>query len=182
MTIVGAILAILLIGFAMRALRQPQIVGYLIAGLLIGPYGLGLLQDPDLIGRIGGLGLIVLLFFIGMEASPGSLLSRWRLAIFGVILQVAVTIAAVWAIALFYEWSWSKIIILGFVISLSSTAVVLKLLKDWNELDTQAGQNVLVVLLAQDMPAHCCHRSANSALYLLHWHTQRKFCPTTTTV
>ena len=149
--IVGAILAILLIGFAMRALRQPQIVGYLIAGLLIGPYGLGLLQDPELIGRIGGLGLIVLLFFIGMEASPGSLLSRWRLAIFGVILQVGVTIAAVWAIALFYEWSWSKILILGFVISLSSTAVVLKLLKDWKELETQTGQNVLVVLLAQDM-------------------------------
>jgi CPA2 family monovalent cation:H+ antiporter-2 len=149
--IVGAILAILLIGFAMRALRQPQIVGYLIAGLLIGPYGLGLLQDPSLIGRVGGIGLIVLLFFIGMEASPGSLLSRWRLAIFGVILQVGVTIAVVWAIALFYEWSWSKIMILGFVISLSSTAVVLKLLKDWNELGTQTGQNVLVVLLAQDM-------------------------------
>ena len=149
--IVGVILAILVIGFAMRALRQPQIVGYLIAGLLIGPYGLGLLQDPVLIGRIGGIGLIVLLFFVGMEASPHSLLSRWRLAIFGVVLQVGATVAAVWAMALFLDWSWSKILILGFVISLSSTAVVLKLLKDWNELDTQTGQNVLVVLLAQDM-------------------------------
>lgn len=149
--IVGVLLAILVIGFAMRALRQPQIVGYLIAGLLIGPYGLGLLQDPALIGRIGGIGLIVLLFFIGMEASPHSLLSRWRLAIFGVALQVGATVAAVWAMALFLDWSWSKILIFGFVISLSSTAVVLKLLKDWNELDTQTGQNVLVVLLAQDM-------------------------------
>ena len=149
--IVGVLLAILLIGFAMRALRQPQIVGYLVAGLLIGPYGLGLLQDPDLIGRIGSIGLIVLLFFIGMEASPQSLLSRWRLAIFGVVLQVGITVAAVWLIGLFFDWSWSKVLILGFVISLSSTAVVLKLLKDWNELDTQTGQNVLVVLLAQDM-------------------------------
>lgn len=149
--IVAVILAILLIGFAMRALRQPQIVGYLVAGLLIGPSGLGLLQDPDLIGRIGGIGLIVLLFFVGMEASPRSLLSRWRLAIFGVILQVGVTIAAIWLIALFLGWSWPKVLILGFVVSLSSTAVVLKLLKDWNELDTQTGQNVLVVLLAQDM-------------------------------
>ena len=149
--IVGVILAILVIGFAMRALRQPQIIGYLVAGLLIGPYGLGLLQDPDLIGRIGGIGLIVLLFFVGMEASPHSLLSRWRLAIFGVVLQVGITVAAVWLIGLFFDWSWSKVLILGFVISLSSTAVVLKLLKDWNELDTQTGQNVLVVLLAQDM-------------------------------
>lgn len=149
--IVGVILAILVIGFAMRALRQPQIIGYLVAGLLIGPYGLGLLQDPDLIGRIGGIGLIVLLFFVGMEASPHSLLSRWRLAIFGVVLQVGITVAAVWLIGLIFDWSWSKVLILGFVISLSSTAVVLKLLKDWNELDTQTGQNVLVVLLAQDM-------------------------------
>ena len=149
--IVGVILAILAIGLVMRSLRQPQIVGYLIAGLLIGPFGIGLLQDPDLIGRIGGIGLIVLLFFVGMEASPHSLLSRWRLAIFGVVLQVGATVAAIWAMALFLDWSWSKILIFGFVISLSSTAVVLKLLKDWNELDTQTGQNVLVVLLAQDM-------------------------------
>ena len=149
--IVGVALVILVIGFAMRALRQPQIVGYLVAGLLIGPFGLGLLQDPDLIGRIGGLGLIVLLFFVGMEASPHSLLSRWRLAIFGVVLQVGATVGAIWIIALFLDWPWSKILIFGFVVSLSSTAVVLKLLRDWGELDTQTGQNVLVVLLAQDM-------------------------------
>lgn len=149
--IVGVILAILVIGFVMRAIGQPQIVGYLIAGLLIGPHGFGLLEDQVLIGRIGGVGLIMLLFFIGMEASPHSLLSRWRLAIFGIILQVGVTIAGVWAVALFLDWSWLRILIFGFVISLSSTAVVLKLLRDWNELNTQTGQNVLVMLLAQDM-------------------------------
>ena len=150
-TIVGAILAILLIGLTLRTLRQPQIVGYLIAGLVIGPHGLGLLQDPEMIGRIGGVGLIVLLFFVGMEASPGSLLSRWRLAIFGVILQVAATVAAVWVIGAYFGWSASQIVLIGFVVSLSSTAVVLKLLKDWKELGTQTGQNVLVVLLAQDL-------------------------------
>ena len=150
-TIVGVILAILLIGFLLRALGQPQIVGYLIAGLVIGPHGIGLLEDPVMIGRIGGVGLIVLLFFVGMEASPGSLLSRWQLAISGVVLQVLATVAAVWAIGFFFAWSISQILIFGFVISLSSTAVVLKLLKDWKELGTQTGQNVLVVLLAQDL-------------------------------
>ncbi len=149
--VVGVILAILLIGFALRALRQPQIVGYLVAGVLIGPSGLGLLDDPELIGRLGGVGLIVLLFFVGMEASPGALLSRWRLAIFGVALQVAATIAAISAVGLFFDWTFYEVMLFGFVISLSSTAVVLKLLKDWNELGTQTGQNVLVVLLAQDM-------------------------------
>lgn len=149
--IVGAILSILLIGLALRTLRQPQIIGYLVAGLVIGPHGFGLLEDPEMIGRLGGVGLIVLLFFVGMEASPGSLLSRWRLAIFGVILQVAATVAVVWIVALYLNWTFAQIVLFGFIISLSSTAVVLKLLKDWNELGTQTGQNVLVVLLAQDM-------------------------------
>ena len=148
---VGALLAILLIGFALRALGQPQIVGYLIAGLVIGPHGLAILDDPALIGRLGEMGLIVLLFFIGMEASPGALLSRWRLAIFGVTLQIAATVALVWVIGLFYDWSLTWVLLFGFVVSLSSTAVVLKLLKDWDELATQTGQNVLVVLLAQDL-------------------------------
>ncbi len=149
--VVSAMLAILIIGLILRALQQPQIVGYIVAGLVIGPQGLALLNDAELIGRIGGMGLIVLLFFVGMEASPGALLSRWRLAIFGVILQVLATIGLIWLIGWFYAWPLSLVILFGFVISLSSTAVVLKLLKDWKELDTQTGQSVLVILLAQDM-------------------------------
>lgn len=149
--LVGAIFAILIIGFALRALRQPQIVGYLVAGLVIGPHGLALLEDPDLIGRMGGMGLIVLLFFIGMEASPQALLSRWRVAIIGVALQVAATVVLVYLIGAYYAWPWPQIVLFGFVVSLSSTAVVLNLLKSWNELETQTGQNVLVMLLAQDM-------------------------------
>jgi CPA2 family monovalent cation:H+ antiporter-2 len=148
---VGALLAILLIGFALKALGQPQIVGYLVAGVVIGPHGLALLDVPELIGRIGDMGLIVLLFFIGMEASPGALLRRWRLAISGVTIQIAATVAIVWIIGLAYGWSTTEVLLFGFVISLSSTAVVLKLLKDWDELNTQTGQNVLVMLLAQDM-------------------------------
>lgn len=149
--IVGVILAILLIGFALRALGQPQIVGYIISGLAIGPHGIGLLDDPDTISRIGGVGLIVLLFFVGMEACPKSLLNRWQIAIFGVVLQVLATVAVVWAIGIYFDWNLSQVLIVGFVITLSSTAVVLKLLKDWDELGTQTGQNVLVLLLAQDM-------------------------------
>lgn len=149
--LVGAVLAILLTGFALRALGQPQIVGYLVAGLVIGPHGIALLTDPDLIGRIGGMGLIMLLFFVGMEASPGALLSRWRLAIFGVSIQVATTVALIGLIGMFYDWTWPQVVLFGFVISLSSTAVVLNLLKDWKELGTQTGRNVLVILLAQDM-------------------------------
>jgi CPA2 family monovalent cation:H+ antiporter-2 len=132
-------------------MNQPQIVGYIVAGLVIGPQGAAMLEDPVLIGRIGGMGLIMLLFFVGMEASPQALLQRWRMAIFGVVLQIAATVLLVWGIGLLFGWGWPQVVLVGFVISLSSTAVVLKLLKDWQELDTQTGQNVLVILLAQDL-------------------------------
>ncbi|MEQ8205951.1 MAG: cation:proton antiporter, partial [Woeseia sp.] len=140
-----------LVALALRAVGQPQIVGYLLAGVAIGPHGLGLLTDIDTISRLGSFGLIMLLFFVGMEASPRHLLGRWKIAVGGVIFQLAASIAAVWLIGMYFDWSWSRIILTGFVISLSSTAIVLKLLKDWHELGTQTGQNVLVILLAQDL-------------------------------
>jgi K+:H+ antiporter len=149
--IVGVIFSIILVALALRAVGQPQIVGYLLAGVAIGPHGLALLTDIDTIGRIGSFGLIMLLFFVGMEASPRHLLGRWRIAIGGVVLQTLASILVVWLIGLFYDWSWSRIILTAFVITLSSTAIVLKLLKDWHELGTQTGQNVLVILLAQDL-------------------------------
>ncbi len=150
-TIVGVIFAIILVALALRAVGQPQIVGYLLAGVAIGPHGLALLTDIDTISRIGSFGLIMLLFFVGMEASPRHLLGRWRIAIGGVVLQLIASIVVVWLIGAFYDWSLSRVILTAFVISLSSTAIVLKLLKDWHELGTQTGQNVLVILLAQDL-------------------------------
>lgn len=149
--VVGVVFAIVLVALALRALGQPQIVGYLLAGIAIGPHGLALLTDVDRISRIGSFGLIMLLFFIGMEASPRHLLGRWRIATAGVLLQLLLSVGAVWLIGTLYEWPWQRVVLTGFVISLSSTAVVLKLLKDWHELATQTGQNVLVMLLAQDL-------------------------------
>ncbi|NND45014.1 MAG: hypothetical protein HKN58_06795, partial [Xanthomonadales bacterium] len=108
---VAAVLAILVIGLVLRKVGQPQIVGSLVVGLVIGPSGLGLLDDPDMIGRIGGIGLIMLLFFIGMEASPGSLLRRWRLAIFGVIAQVAATVGLAWLLGKAYDWSTAQVLV-----------------------------------------------------------------------
>lgn len=149
--IVGVIFAIILVALALRAIGQPQIVGYLLAGIAIGPFGLGMLADVDTISRLGSFGLIMLLFFVGMEASPRHLLGRWRIATGGIVLQIAASIGVVWGIGALNGWGWERIVLVGFVICLSSTAVVLKLLKDWHELGTQTGQNVLVILLAQDL-------------------------------
>ncbi len=149
--LVGVIVAVLLIGLAFQLFRQPQLVAYIIAGVVIGPAGLGIVHDLAIIERLGALGVTLLLFFIGMEISPRQLARGWRIAIFGTLAQILISVATTWSIGTLLDWSMARIVLLGFVISLSSTAVVLKLLKDRNELDSPAGQNVMLILLAQDL-------------------------------
>jgi monovalent cation:H+ antiporter-2, CPA2 family len=149
--IVGVIAVVLIIGMLLQYFRQPQLVGYIITGVLIGPTGLAIVNDIALIEHLGAIGVTLLLFFIGMEVSPRQLVSGWRIAIFGTFFQIVISVATSWFIGILLDWTASRIVLLGFVISLSSTAVVLKLLKDSNELKTTAGQNVLLILLAQDL-------------------------------
>lgn len=150
-TVVGLVASILLLGLLLKWMRQPEIIGYLIAGIVVGPHGLEVVSDPATVSHMGSLGVTLLLFFIGMEVSPKKLAQGWRVAVIGVLLKVLIGVGLVWVIGLWFDWSLSRSLLLGFVISLSSTAVVLKLLKDRNELDSPVGGDVLLILLAQDM-------------------------------
>ena len=149
--LVGAILLILLTGFFLKMLRQPHVVAYLIAGIFIGPWGLGLVTDVEIIGRLGAIGVVLLLFFVGMETDATRLVANWKLAIFGTLLQIGLSVLCVWLLGFFFDWTLSRILLIGFVISLSSTAVVIKLLQDTGLLASKIGQGVLGVLLAQDL-------------------------------
>ncbi len=149
--LVGVLFSILLLGLLLKSLRQPELIGYLIAGVIIGPYGFHWISDQSMVEHLGSLGVTLLLFFIGMEISPSRLIAGWRIAVLGTLLQILISIIVVWIIGQYFHWGFARIVLLGFVISLSSTAVVLKLLKDRNELDTPTGQDVLMILLAQDI-------------------------------
>ena len=149
--LVTVISSLLLLGLLLRAGHQPEMVGYLLAGVVIGPHGLAMISDQAVINHMGSLGVILLLFFIGMEINPDQLVKGWRVAIIGTLLQILFSVALVWLLGRYFGWSMPRIVLFGFVISLSSTAVVLKLLKDRNELHCPAGRNVLMVLLAQDL-------------------------------
>lgn len=148
---VGAMLLILLTGMLLKLLKQPHVVAYLVAGIFIGPWGLGLVTDAETIGRFGALGVVLLLFFVGMETDASKLVANWKLAIFGTAFQVALSLACVWVLGVLYDWSLARTVLIGFVISLSSTAVVIKLLQDSGILASKVGQGVLGVLLAQDL-------------------------------
>jgi len=149
--IVAAVLIILLIGGLLRMFHQPHVVGYLVAGVVLGPFGLAVIVDQEMITRLGSIGVVLLLFFVGMEASPRKLASKWRIAVIGTILQVAASIGLAWLIGAWLDWPVGRSVLLGCVISLSSTAVLINLLRETGELTQDIGQDVLAVLLMQDV-------------------------------
>lgn len=149
--ITGVVFGIILLGLALRALKQPHVVAYLLGGVLIGPSGFELVTDASLLDRVGAIGVLFLLFFIGMEISVAKLVQLWRVAVIGTGMQILVSVGATAILGGFLGWTTARILLMGFVISLSSTAVVLKLLQDRGELETPAGQDALAILLAQDL-------------------------------
>lgn len=144
-------LIIIFVGFVLHLLKQPSVITYIIVGVLVGPNVLGIINDENLISNLGSLGLVLLLFFIGMEIHLKDLISNWKVSVIGTLVQVTVSILVIWIAGHYFDWNWSQVIMLGFVTSLSSTAVIIKLLQERNELNTTTGQSVLGILLVQDI-------------------------------
>lgn len=95
--------------------------------------------------------MILLLFFVGMEVSVPKLAENWRVPILGVIAQIGLSLLAMAGLGWALAWPIERIVLLGFVISLSSTAVVVSLLRSWGEMESEVGQDALGILLAQDL-------------------------------
>ncbi|MDO8290145.1 MAG: cation:proton antiporter [Parvibaculum sp.] len=138
-------------GFIMVRLKQPAIVGYILAGVVLGPYGFGLIKSAEGIDFFAELGLLLLLFIVGLELSLQSFRAVYKIALICAVLQSAVAIGLTWLIGSLFDWSFETSLILGFVLSLSSTAVGIKMLQDIGEFDTQAGRVTMGVLIAQDL-------------------------------
>ncbi|MDQ6999249.1 MAG: cation:proton antiporter [Mariprofundus sp.] len=142
--------ALVLAYLAVR-LGLPIVVAYIITGIMLGPTMLGVISDQDTVTRIGEIGVVMLLFFVGMEVSIPRLMKRWRIAFVGTSIQIATSVAACVALVWMFDLPTNLGILFGFVISLSSTAVVLKELQDTGEMDEPFGQNAVGVLLVQDI-------------------------------
>lgn len=149
--LVVTVLALAALGLAMKLIRQPLLVGYVLAGLVLGPYGLSIITDAATMSRIGAVGVILLLFFIGIAVEPADLRSNWRVAILGTTLQIVCSSLAVIGFGTLLDWPIARSVLLGFVISMSSTAIVMKLLEDGNLLDTQLGRDAFSITLVQDL-------------------------------
>lgn len=149
--IAGTAFAILILGLILNRMKQPQIIGYIIAGVILGPHVLDVVHDLEVMKRMGSVGVLLLLFFVGMEVSLPRLLKNWRVVILGTMLQIVLSVLFVLLIGHIVNWPIGRSILLGFVISLSSTAVVIKILQEWKLLESEIGRDVLGILLVQDM-------------------------------
>lgn len=134
-----------------RKLRLGAVLGYLVAGVIIGPWGLRVIQDAEGVLHIAEFGVVLLLFVIGLELQPSRLRSM-RKVIFGLgLAQVSITTLAFTAIAHFLGLPPTAAFVAGFALSLSSTPLVLQLLAERQELNTHHGRAAFAVLLFQDI-------------------------------
>lgn len=134
-----------------RRLGLGSVLGYLAAGLLIGPSALGLVRDPESVLHVAELGVVMFLFIIGLEMRPARLWSLRR-EIFGLgAVQVLVCAVLLTGLALAAGLAWYAAVIAGFGFALSSTAIVMQLLQERNENADPAGQRVISILLFEDL-------------------------------
>lgn len=143
--------AALLCGLALIRLRQPAIVGYILAGVALGPTGLKLVSNTETVQVLAELGVIMLLFLIGMELSLRSFKSVYKTALSVAALQIVAALAVFYGIGHFLEWTTERIVVFAFATALSSTAVAIKILEETDELRTPVGRTTVSVLIAQDL-------------------------------
>ena len=150
-----AVVALLALGcgIVMARLRQPAIVGYILAGILAGPSGLGLVASREAVSLLAELGVLLLLFLIGMELSLRAFRNPvyLKIALAAVALQIGASVLVMLACAKLLGFSMQLSILLGFVVALSSTAVAIKTMQEIGELKTRVGRIVVAVLIAQDL-------------------------------
>ena len=140
-----------LCGTLLRRLGQPSIVGYILAGVLLGPSGLQLINDRSQVATLAELGVLMLLYFVGMELSLRSFRRSWRIAVFTALIQIAASVVLLLAFTRFFDWPASHAILFGFVLALSSTVIAIRMLEEVGELRTRVGRITVGVLVAQDL-------------------------------
>ncbi len=139
------------IAFITKLFKQPLIPAYIITGIILGPIGLGLIKDSETISAISEFGIAFLLFVVGLEINLKRLKHVGSVVLVGGVLQVIITYLLSYNIALKLGFAEFEAVIMGLVLTFSSTMVVIKLLSDAEEMDTLHGKIVLGILLMQDI-------------------------------
>lgn len=150
-TLALVVVAALGCGLLLIRLRQPVVVGYIVAGIILGPSVLGLVDDREQVSLIAELGVLLLLFVIGLELDLRAFRRVYQVAVLTMLLQALSSVAIMLLLSHLLGWSMGLAILIGFSFALSSTAVAIKMLEDTGELNSDAGRITVGVLIAQDL-------------------------------
>ena len=141
-----------LVIFIFNKLKLPSVIGFLLTGIIAGPYALGFISDVEIIEVLAEIGVILLLFIIGMEFSIKKLLKIKNIVFIGGIMQVGITILVVMGILHFFTHvPYNQAVFVGFLVALSSTAIILKVLQENDQVESHHGKISLGILIFQDL-------------------------------
>ncbi len=145
--VLACALVVQLIG---RKFRIPIIIGYFLTGIIVGPFGLGLMTEEE-VSMLAELGVILLMFTIGLEISLKNLLAMKKIVLIGGMLQLVLTTLAVLGVMMAVGFSFSVSLFIGFLVAHSSTAIIMDLYQKSGEVDSRHGKIALGLLIFQDL-------------------------------
>lgn len=140
-----------LLGLIASKLRLPPIIGYLCAGIMVGPYTKGFVADIEIAHELSEIGIVLLMFGVGLHFSIKDLMDVKRIAIPGAIVQIAVATALGATVAQFWGWSLSAGLMFGLALSVASTVVLLRAFEERNMIETTNGRIAIGWLIVEDL-------------------------------
>ncbi|GAB3649407.1 YbaL family putative K(+) efflux transporter [Ramlibacter alkalitolerans] len=150
-TIAAGLGLALVLGFVAARLRLPALVGYLLAGVVLGPFTPGFVADTKLASELAEIGVMLLMFGVGLHFSLGDLLAVRRIAVPGAIVQIAAATAMGVAVASLWGWGLAAAVVFGIALSVASTVVLLRALESLGQLDTFNGRIAVGWLVVEDL-------------------------------
>ena len=134
-TLAGGLAVALVFGWVTQRLGLSTLVGYMLAGIVVGPYTPGFVADAELASQMAEIGVILLMFGVGLHFHPQELLRVWRIAVPGAVAQSAVAAVAGWAIARAFGWSHAAGMVFGMALAVASTVVLMRMLVEQDRLE-----------------------------------------------
>ncbi|WP_087745055.1 MULTISPECIES: YbaL family putative K(+) efflux transporter [unclassified Acidovorax] len=150
-TIAAALGLALVLGFLATRVRLPALVGYLLAGVVIGPYTPGFVADAAMASQLAEIGVMLLMFGVGLHFSLGDLLAVRKIAVPGAVVQIMVATALGMAVAWGWGWNLGGALVFGISLSVASTVVLLRALETLGILDTYTGRIAVGWLVVEDL-------------------------------
>jgi CPA2 family monovalent cation:H+ antiporter-2 len=150
-TLAGGLAVALAFGWVTQRLGLSTLVGYMLAGIAVGPYTPGFVADTALASQMAEIGVILLMFGVGLHFHPQDLLRVWRIAVPGAVAQSVVAAAAGWGIARAFGWSHAAGLVFGMALAVASTVVLMRMLVARDRLSSRDGHVAVGWLIVEDL-------------------------------